>query len=349
MQFCNFAVKYDNMYRSVYSVLSGAFLSIILSCSCTGRSGTAGTAVTAEKPAALLLGAFNADSAYNFISRQVAFGPRVPGTESHERCAEYLIGELKRIGVDTMYVQRGKVTAFNGDVLPITNIIAGFNSTSLKRVLLVAHWDTRPWADNETDPEKRNTPIPGANDGASGVGVILEIARNLSHTPANIGVDILLVDAEDYGDSSFFEDTTESWCLGSQYWVENMVPYSIRNLPGYGILLDMVGGKGARFHQESFSRQNASDATIKIWNEAKKLGHDNVFIDAMGGAITDDHIFLTHAGIPTVDIIESVNHITGSFPPTWHTLSDDMSGISRSTLKAVGETVLNVIYKEKGY
>lgn len=337
--------------KNWFCFYTGLLLTSILSYSCNGKAANTDTSVANQTEECLLVGNFNADSAYRYIERQVAFGPRVPGTEAHEACAEYLVSELKRHGVDTMSVQRGTVTAFNGDVLPITNIIAGFNAPARNRVLLVAHYDTRPWADNESSEQLRNQPILGANDGASGVGVILEIARNLGMKRPNIGVDILFVDAEDYGDNSSFGNNSESWCLGSQYWTQNKIPYSNPDvpMPSYGILLDMVGGKNARFHYEAFSKEFAPQPTFKIWSEAQRLKHGNVFITAPGGNITDDHVFITNAGIPTTDIIETNNEETSSFPPTWHTHNDNMSNISKSTLKAVGETVLNVLYKEKAY
>lgn len=338
------------MEKLFSSLLTGVLLSGLLSCSFGNRtSAGAANEGSEDSVKTLVLGEFSADSAYMFIEKQVAFGPRVPGTPEHEACADYLISELKRLGVDTMYVQKGEVTAFDGTVLPITNIIASFCPQNLRRILLVAHWDTRPWADNETSAENRAKPVLGANDGASGVGVLLEIARNLAAHKPNVGVDILFVDAEDYGDNYGFNEKKETWCLGTQYWTKHMKPYSIDNLPVYGILLDMVGGKDARFHYEHFSKENAAGITFKLWSEAKLLKHDDVFVRAMGGAVTDDHLFLTDAGIPTTDVIETVNQETGSFPPTWHTLNDNMDNISKHTLKAVGETVLNVIYKEKAY
>mgnify|MGYP002546719025 CR=1 FL=1 len=237
-----------------------------------------------------------------------------------------------------------------GDRLPITNILASFNtaSESTRRILLVAHWDTRPWADRESDSTMRSQPIAGANDGGSGTGVLLEIARNLGKRRAAVNVDILFVDGEDYGDDTGFGGDESSWCLGTQYWVENMVPYT-DTLPLYGILLDMVGGRDAKFHYEYFSQINAPVPTAKVWSEAERLGFDDVFIRAVGGAVTDDHIFLNRAGIPTTDIIETLNDRTQSFNPTWHTLDDNMDNIDRSTLRAVGCTVLNVVYKEKAF
>lgn len=323
--------------------------SLALACSMS-KTDNAAANTTPVNHADLLFGEFSADSAYKFIGEQVAFGPRVPGGDGHKACRQYLIDKFRSFGPDSMIIQDGQVTAFNGDVLPITNMVIGYNITSSRRILLVAHWDTRPWADKEKNPAKRNTPILGANDGGSGVGVLLEIARNLGKKAPNVGVDILLVDAEDYGDGSGFHNDEETWCLGTQYWIDNgMPPYHIDNLPVYGILLDMVGGKQARFHYEYYSQENAKMATVKIWSEAERLGYNNKFIRSDGGAITDDHVFITRAGIPTADIIETINVETSSFPPTWHTHNDNMKNISKSTLRAVGETVLNVVYKEKQY
>lgn len=294
-------------------------------------------------------GSFSADSAYSYIERQVAFGPRVPGTKGHAECRDYIVESLNRFDADTVIVQEAEVEAFNGDKLPISNIFASYNSSNAKRILLVAHWDTRPWADMESTVDDRMQPIPGANDGGSGVGVLLEIARNLAMKEPAVGVDLLFVDAEDYGNNDGFGTNPDSWCLGSQYWTQNMVPYTDGNLPVYGILLDMVGGRNARFHNEAFAASEAETPTIKVWSEAERLGYGDRFLHTVGGAVTDDHIFLTQAGIPTTDIIELNNEETSTFPPTWHTMKDDMSGIDRSTLKAVGETVLSVVYKEKPF
>ena len=286
---------------------------------------------------------FDADSAYNYVKAQVNFGPRVPGTQGHIRCAQYLVDELKRCGVDTVIEQKTTVTAFNGDKLPINNIMGQVNKDAMSRVLLLAHWDTRPWADAEEDKSKHNTPIPGANDGGSGVGVLLEIARCLQIKRPTIGVDILFVDAEDYGTSFGAENT---WCLGAQYWVNNM-PYKQGRVPQYGILLDMVGGIDAKFHREYLSQYLAPSVVDKVWGMASALEYGNVFANQIGGSIVDDHMYINQVGIPCIDIIESQNPQTGSFNPTWHTLDDNMSNIDRKSLKAVGQTVLNVIYNEK--
>ena len=289
---------------------------------------------------------FNADSAYSYIKAQVSFGPRVPGTDSHRRCAEYIVGELVRHGVDTIKTQNAIVTAFNSDQLPITNIMGSINPDAKDRVLIAAHYDTRPWADNEVDEKDRNTPIDGANDGASGVGVMLELARLLTDNRPQIGVDLLFVDAEDYGDYSGWGNNEETWCLGTQYWAEHN-GYTPANKPRYGIVLDMVGGTNAPFHREFYSNKAAKNVVDKVWSTAANSGYGNFFPNEVGGALIDDHLFIDRAGIPCIDIVECNNTITRSFPPTWHTLRDNMASIDTAPLKAVGQTVLNVVLSEK--
>lgn len=288
---------------------------------------------------------FNRDSAYSYVRRQLAFGPRVSGTEENRLCREYLVNELQRHGAQNVNVQTGEVTAFNGDRLPIGNIMASYNPEIKDRILLLAHYDTRPWCDSDQNEENRLKPVLGANDGASGVAVLLEVARHLNETEAPVGVDILFVDAEDYGQASGFSTHDSSWCLGTQYWVENM-PYHSDSLPRYAVLLDMVGGMDAKFHREYFSDQNASKLVDKVWSMAARSGYENRFVNKSGGAVIDDHIFLNDAGIPAIDIIESKNESTGTFAPTWHTTEDTLENIDPSSLEAAGQTVLNLIYNE---
>lgn len=321
------------------------FLVLVVS-SCGGSAAGVDKQGKATENVAVLRGTFDKDSAYKYIAEQVAFGPRVPGTQGHVDCAKYLVDRLHDFGADTVMTQSAVVEAYNGDKLPIINIFAKYNPRAANRILLVAHWDTRPWANMERSEEERRLPVPGANDGASGVGVILEIARNLGMQTPECGVDILFTDAEDYGNSGGFSYNDGSWCLGTQYWIENM-PYNKVSRPSYGILLDMVGGEGARFHREQLSHVDAKAPTVKIWGEAKLLGFEDIFVNKVGGAVIDDHVFLTKAGIPTCDVIEHMSDVTGSFPATWHTLDDDLQHISTKTLDAVGKTVQNVIYKEK--
>lgn len=288
---------------------------------------------------------FNRDSAYSYVRRQVSFGPRVSGSQANRDCRYFLVSELKRHGGEYVNVQHGDVTAFTGETLPIGNIMASFNPDLNDRVLLIAHYDTRPWSDCDHNEENRMKPVVGANDGASGVAVILEIVRNLGLHKAPVGVDVLFVDAEDYGQASGFSTHDSSWCLGTQYWVEHM-PYTPDNMPRYGVLFDMVGGVGARFHREYFSDHYARALVDKVWSVAERSGFDSRFINKGGGSVVDDHIFLNEAGIPTVDIIESKNATTGTFPPTWHTTEDTIDNIDPASLEAVGQTVLNLIYSE---
>lgn len=321
-------------------------LCLLTLCACSGNA--ANTAGNTSSDNADTIPTFNADSAYSFITRQVEFGPRVPGTEAHAKCAGYIASELKRHGADTIILQKATATAFDGTVLPITNIMGRFLPEAPRRILIAAHYDTRPWADNEADKEKRFTPIPGANDGGSGVGVILELARIIGLQNPAIGVDFLLVDAEDYGYSSDisdkeYADSDQSWCLGTQYWVKHS-PYTGTDRPVYAVLLDMVGGTGAKFYREYTSDAYAHHIVDKVWATAAASPYADRFINSRGGALIDDHVFINQAGIPAIDIVEC--HESG-FPPTWHTHADNMDNIDRSTLKAVGQVMCEIIFNEK--
>ena len=284
---------------------------------------------------------FNADSCMKFLKAQVDFGPRVPGTVSHRNTCDYLKDVLSGYTADVTVQQESTVTA-KGEKIPVYNIFARFGQQK-NRILLLAHWDTRPWADEDPMPAAHSKPIDGANDGASGVAVLLELARLMSEkSPANVGVDILLVDAEDSG----VEGDDESWCLGTKIWVKNS-PYSGAEMPEYAILLDMVGGRDAVFHREFFSDYSARNIVDKVWSMAMSSGYSSRFVNQTGGAITDDHVVLNKNGILTIDIIENNNSQTGSFNPTWHTLDDNIRNIDPATLKAVGQVVANCIYNHK--
>lgn len=287
---------------------------------------------------------FSADTAFNYIEKQLSFGNRVPGTAGHEKCAEWIIGKMEEF-TDTVTVQTGKMKAFDGTVLPIKNIMAQLNPDKKDRLLLLAHYDTRPWADAEKDKNKVNIPIPGANDGASGTAVLMELARTLKADGYKGGIDFLFVDAEDYGCPEGKEkgsETADSWCLGTQYWVSQLTPAERRNI-SFAILLDMVGGKNAVFHKEYFSKRYASAITDRVWKKAVDLGFGDRFPSVEGNPITDDHLYLLQAGIPTIDIIENNNPATGTFNPTWHTLNDSLENIDKTSLEAVGRTVQEVV------
>jgi hypothetical protein len=289
---------------------------------------------------------FNADSAYNFVKRQVDFGPRVPGTPAARACAQYLVGMLNRF-CDTVVIQNFKTYSFDKTILDGQNIIGSFNSDKQKRIFLAAHWDSRPFADNDPDPKNHKTPILGANDGASGVGVLLEIARQISLARPNVGVDIIFFDIEDYGapqDAQNYESDT--WGLGAQHW--SKMPHVPNYKAAYGILLDMVGDHQAQFPIEAFSNYYAGKIVKKVWDMAEQIGYGSYFPKTKGAAITDDHYYINKiANIPTINIIHlPPDSKNGSFVDYWHTLKDDMSNISPETLKIVGEVVLHVIYKE---
>ncbi len=290
--------------------------------------------------------AFNEDSAYQYVAKQVDFGPRVPNSTGHQECKDWLITILEGFA-DKVYQQSGVVTAYNGDKLNFTNIIAAFNPDNKKRVLLCAHWDTRPYGDQDDDPEKWREPILGANDGGSGVGVLLEVARQLSIDKPELGIDIILFDAEDYGQPEFSKapPKRDSYALGSQYWSKN------KHVPGYmakyGILLDMIGAENSQFRQEAYSRQFASSVLQKVWGVAGNLGYSQYFLFEAAGPIQDDHFYVNaYAGIPTIDIIHLEPSQIRTFHSSWHTHDDNMDVIDKNTLKAVGQTVLEVLYRE---
>ena len=288
---------------------------------------------------------FNADSAYKFVQKQVDFGPRVPNTKQHVACGDYLVATLKGYGLQVVE-QAFKDTTYDKHILNGRNIIGSFNPSASKRILLAAHWDSRPYSDQ--DSAVKNKPVLAANDGASGVGVLLEVARLMSaQKPVpDIGVDIIFFDAEDWGNSEQSEDEYGGYCLGSQYWAAN------KHIPNYtayfGILLDMVGGKGATFFKEGHSVQLAESVVNSVWNTASRIGYSNIFINDRGGAITDDHVAVNKiAKIPMIDIIHTKpNNMSKTFFDQWHTNDDTMEHIDPKTLKAVGQTLIQVLYQE---
>lgn len=292
---------------------------------------------------------FDGDSAYRFIAEQVAFGPRVPNSEGHRNCGDYLEAMLRSYGAEVV-AQNTDITAYNGDVLKARNIIARFLPEKSERVLLCAHWDTRPWADSDPDPANHYKPYPGANDGGSGVGILLEVARHLSQVPTKVGVDIVFFDAEDYGrHEAEWRDAVEgeeTWALGSAYWARN--PHVKGYKARYGILLDIVGAPDSRFFLEGFSMHYAPHVLNKVWNHAYRMGYSAYFPKVEGGVITDDHVNVNRIlGIPCIDIINHDADSPNGFGPYHHTMKDDMDWIDSATLKAVGQTVLSVIYSEK--
>ena len=289
---------------------------------------------------------FNGDSAYAYVAKQVSFGPRVPGTAEHRACGDWLVEKLTAFS-DTVIEQHAKVTIYNGQQVPMRNIIASWHPEKKERILLFAHWDTRPMADQ--DPERTNEPIDGANDGGSGVGVLLEIARHLAQVAPQVGVDIFLTDVEDMGEPhgamGLGQESLKTWCLGTQYWVKN--PHVPNYKARFGILLDMVGSKDAKFAREGYSMRYAAGVVNKVWKAAAAAGHGDRFLSETRNYVgVDDHVFVNEAGIPSIDII-AYDATTGGFPSTWHTHADNMDNIDKESLQAVGATVAQVVWTER--
>lgn len=323
------------MMRCILYILISA--GVLLLNSCKPTENTTGGSTTGNRPIEEVKVSFNADSAYAFVAKQVSFGPRVPGTSAHGLCVDFLRQKLASY-CDTAFVQEGGIQTITGRNVDIRNVIGIFNPNSSYRMLLGAHFDTRPQADE--DPDRPNVPADGANDGASGVGVILEIARQLSEMNPAIGIDIVFFDAEDMGERG---GDSRTWCLGSQYWGTHP------HVPNYtaqdGILLDMVGAKDAVFAYEINSIHTNQNLVHEIWQTGQKLGYARHFLNIMGQNVIDDHQFVQQfTGTPMIDIIEH-DVERRSFGTYWHTHNDNMEIIDPATLKAVGHSVLYVIAK----
>ncbi len=286
---------------------------------------------------------FNQDSAYYFVQKQADFGPRVVETDEHKKCGDWLITEFKKYA-NNVIEQKGSSITWDKRKISIRNIIAQFNPTASKRILITAHWDSRPIADNDPIETNKTKPILGVDDGASGVAVMLEMARAIKQNKLDIGVDFICLDAEDLGnpDPKYKDDNT--YCLGTQYWATHL--HTPNYKADFAINLDMVGGKGAKFVWEKHSFDYAPTILRKVWDNAVQLGYSDIFYYYQIGEITDDHLYInTMAKIPCIDIIHFNEH-TG-FPAWWHTVNDNISNIDKQTLKAVGQSLLEVIYKEK--
>jgi hypothetical protein len=327
------------------------FFSFLFLISCQKSNDEGGELQTAKTPNPIEVPPFSADSAYAFIEKQVNMGPRVPGSAPHREAAGFFVSRFESYGA-TVTVQEFEQTTYDGTRLQLKNIIASFYPEKQKRVLLAAHWDTRPFADQ--DKVNPNGPMDGANDGASGVAVLLEIARSLHNSPdpPPVGVDIILFDGEDWG-----ERVNERlrppppglqswWCLGSQYW--SMHKHKPNYSAYYGILLDMVGAEGSQFYREGLSLRYAPSVVEKVWSAAAQLGHSRFFVKRDQPEIgDDDHKYVTeNARIPMIDIV-NYDPVMGTFGSFHHTQADNMDIISREPLRAVGETVIYLLYHEE--
>lgn len=284
---------------------------------------------------------FSADSAYAFVEHQLSFGNRIPGSKGWSQCAQWLEAQMRR-WCDTVIVQDFTATLWDNSTVPGKNIIASLNPTADHRVLLAAHWDSRSWADHDPNDDLHHSPVPGANDGASGVAVLMEMARVMSLMPPSVGVDFIFFDVEDQGAPSWSEVYDEdTWCKGSQYWARNRhVPYYTAV---YGVLFDMVGTLHPRFTKEQISRNFAPGLTDKLWRAADALGYGNIFVSQDTDPILDDHYYVNRlAGIPMVDIVQ--NSGTTSFFEHWHTTTDDLAAVSKESLLTVALVTMKTIY-----
>lgn len=319
---------------------------LLISCGLRKQATTETEAMTAVGPA------FNADSAYLFCQQQCDFGPRTMNSKAHDDCEQWISSKFKGYGM-TVIPQKCELKGYDGTILHSTNIIASYKPELKDRILLCAHWDCRPWADNDPDEANWKKPVIAANDAASGVAVMLEIARLLAPDSCllspTLGIDFICFDAEDYGFPQWetIDDPGNTWALGAQYWAEH--PHTAGYKARYGILLDMVGGQGAQFYQEMMSKYYAKHIVDKVWQAATVVGYGSSFPMSEGTGVTDDHIPVnTTANIPCIDIIPYYpNCEQSSFGPTWHTLNDDMAHLDKNTLLAVGQTVIQVLFSEK--
>lgn len=308
---------------------------------CTNNKSTEETTTEIDE-VKLVSPTFDADSALAFTKAQVDFGPRIPSTPAHAKTAKYLAEKFKSFGA-TVAVQEAPAKTFDGKSHTLKNIIASFSPDKKDRVLISAHWDARPFSDQDPDVNMQDKPFDAANDGASGVAVILEMARQIQQKQPNVGVDFILWDIEDYGKPSDESVNEITWCIGSQYWAKNKHKADYK--PLYAINLDMVGGGNAQFAQDEVSRKYAPNIVKKVWDIGNEIGYSAYFINVTSGSLIDDHFWINQAGIPAIDIIHFTD--AAGFYMNWHTQLDNLNNIDKNTLKAVGQTVLETIYREK--
>jgi hypothetical protein len=269
-------------------------------------------------------GKFDGEAALQYAKAQLDFGPRIPGTPGAQRAGDWIISEMKK-RADTVIVQAWTHTTLDGRQLPMRNILARYNPGASDRILYVTHWDTRPISDGAENLGERQMPVPGANDGASGVGLFIALGDALKKNPPPGGVDLLFVDGEDYGE---FDEDLADVLIGSAYFAKHPPDSAYR--PIFGVLWDMIGDKDLAIKKEGYSVQRAPEVVDRVWSKAAELGHDRVFLPVEQGPITDDHVPLLDAGFRVIDVID-LDY------PYHHRPSDTLDKISARSLSIVGE------------
>jgi hypothetical protein len=275
---------------------------------------------------------FDGTSAFRYIETQVGFGPRVPGTEPHRRMEEWLGKELAG-RADTVVAQRWTHVTAKGDSLPMTNFIARFKPAAPQRLLFLAHWDSRPHADGPASTDS-TAPVPGANDGGSGVALLLGVADVLKRAPPAVGVDLLFVDGEDYGD---FTATPNDVLIGSRHYAANQLPGPE---PLYAVLFDLVADKDLQIYQEGNSLVGAPEVVSLVWETARTVGQGGTFIDTPRHTLIDDHLELQKAGIRAIDVVDFDY-------PSWHTPGDTIDKVSAASLQIVGDLAMALVRRER--
>jgi Zn-dependent M28 family amino/carboxypeptidase len=272
---------------------------------------------------------FDAEASMRYIQAQLEFGPRIPGTPSHRQAGDWIEAQM-RARADTVIVQEWTHVTKDGDSLPMKNVFARFNPGAAQRILYLAHWDTRPVSDAASDRAERALPVPGANDGASGVALLMGVADALRQQPATIGVDLLFVDGEDFGDFSSNTDVL----IGSKHFAQNLPSPDYR--PLFGVLWDMIGDANLRIYQEGYSMERAPEIVSRVWQTAADLGYHETFVPTGGMSVTDDHIPLLDAGLRVINVID-IDY------PAHHTPRDTFDKVSRESMQIVGNVAMELI------
>ncbi len=303
-------------------------LCLLVGCKSDAKEGSAAQ----RSPAATSTG-FNGSAAYNYAKAQVDFGPRVPGTPAAQKAGDWIIRQM-RARADTVIVQSFTYTTADGKKLPLRNILARFRPNLSERVLYITHWDSRPISESAATDSEKKMPVPGANDGASGVGMFVALGDVLKKTPPNVGVDLLFTDGEDYGE---FGPPEVDVLIGSKYFATHLPTPGYK--PQYGVLWDMIGDKDLRIPYEMNSFQQAPEVVSRVWQTAADLGYGDVFVQESGGLITDDHIPLLNVGIHVIDVIDLTY-------PSHHTPQDTMDKISAKSLAMVGDVATALVTRK---